>query len=567
MANKNSKKRILIVTAFPTHGAGSGALITTQAKSYIEAGYEVTIITANNRTDFDKIEGVNYHLVPFTAEAPDAEEIEGQCPFNYPMFTTHTESTANFWNLSLEQLEEYMSSFENAINEEVEKFKPDIIHTQHNWLSSSIATKTEKPIALTIHGTDLMGYKKANEKLDEVLAKLEEVKQNADQKTLNNLQVIEEIYKKYTSKKQILIDLKKAMDAKKLTITKPELEVLVELFDKKTIYELYKYHAENSAKKSEQIIVISEDQRNEFNKLFAGNEEKVVLLENGYDPKTFYVDETVKKEDALPEDKQNYDNLVLFVGKFADFKGIDALLDAAKIYEADAKQKGKVTQTIIVGSGVLDEKLRAQAEELGLEHTHFVGRKNHTEIRKLQNLADVSLIPSRNEPFGLVVIEGTSCGHPVIATNAGGIPGILNTEKEDLSDTTKSYETKLGVLVPPLPERPQELSDEEKDQLDSLTTKYFMADDEEKININKQTAKTMQLKETEVANYNNQFALTVNGISDAVIKIIDGEISFDNQEIADYTRKNYGQDVIREKLINIFDTAIEKNKSKQTEQR
>ena len=38
MEGKNSKKKILIVTAFPTHGAGSGALITTQAKSYVEHG-------------------------------------------------------------------------------------------------------------------------------------------------------------------------------------------------------------------------------------------------------------------------------------------------------------------------------------------------------------------------------------------------------------------------------------------------------------------------------------------------------------------------------------------------
>ena len=122
MKNNNSKKKILIVTAFPTHGAGSGALITTQAKSYIEEGHEVTIITGNNRTNFDKLEGVKYHVVPFTAETPDPEKIEGQCPFNYLMFTTHTESTANFWNVNLEQVETYMKAFEKAIDEEVKTF-------------------------------------------------------------------------------------------------------------------------------------------------------------------------------------------------------------------------------------------------------------------------------------------------------------------------------------------------------------------------------------------------------------------------------------------------------------
>lgn len=68
------RRKILIVTAFPTHGAGSGALITTQSKSYVEDGHEVVIITGNNRTDFDKLDGVRYHVVPFTAETENPEK-------------------------------------------------------------------------------------------------------------------------------------------------------------------------------------------------------------------------------------------------------------------------------------------------------------------------------------------------------------------------------------------------------------------------------------------------------------------------------------------------------------
>ena len=168
MKKEEKKKKILIVTAFPTHGAGSGALITTQAKSYVENGDEVVIITGNNRTDFDKLDGVRYHIVPFTAESENPEKIEGQCPFNYLMFTTHTESTANFWNVSLEQIEEYNKAFRKAISEEVEKFHPDIIHAQHNWLTSSICNNFNIPVALTIHGTDLMGYIRAGEELQKV---------------------------------------------------------------------------------------------------------------------------------------------------------------------------------------------------------------------------------------------------------------------------------------------------------------------------------------------------------------------------------------------------------------
>ena len=428
-ANKN-KKKILIVTAFPTHGAGSGALITTQAKSYVENGDEVVIITGNNRTDFDKLEGVKYHIVPFTAETENPEKIKGQCPFNYLMFTTHTESTANFWNVSLEQIEEYNKAFKKAISEDM--------------------------------------------------------------------------------------------------------------------------------------------QEQQFNELFPGNEERVRLLENGYDTKVFYQNKNVTKEQIIPEligkENTDYDNMVLFVGKFADFKGIDALLDAAKFYEKDAEDKNKKIETIIVGSGALEDKLKKQAQSLQLQHTHFVGRKNHEEICKLQNLATVSLIPSRNEPFGLVVIEGTSCGHPVIATNSGGIPGILNVDKEDLSDETKSHVTKLGVLIPPLPDRPNELDEQEKEELDEITTKYTMLDDEKEKFV-KEEAQKLNLKGETLNNYLEQYMRTVNALSSSVIDICDDKLKFNNDEIAEYTEKTYSQEVIRDKILGIFDEAKDEYQKKSREEK
>lgn len=559
-----TKKKILIVTAFPTHGAGSGALITTQAKSYVENGDEVVIITGNNRTDFDKLDGVRYHVVPFTAETENPEKIEGQCPFNYLMFTTHTESTANFWNVSLEEIEAYNKAFEKAIREEVQNFNPDIIHAQHNWLTSSICNNFDKPVALTIHGTDLMGYIKASDKLESVQeqieGKKEELKKANDKKMLENIRVVEEIYKRSTTKAEIMRELKSAIKSKKLDISKAEMEELISLYDSKTLYELYKREAEKSARQSQRIIVISNAQEKQFNYLFPGNEKKVRLLENGYDAKVFHQNKDVKREEIIPEligeENLDYDSLVLFVGKFADFKGIDALLDAAKMYEIRAKAENKKIETIIVGSGALEDKLKEQAKELGLKHTHFVGRKNHSEICKLQNLADVSLIPSRNEPFGLVVIEGTSCGHPVIATNSGGIPGILNTEREDLSDKEKSYVTKLGVLVPPLPDRPAELNEDAVNKLDKMPAIYSMiGSKEEKSKFVSDKSEELGINGETLGTYFDGYMRTVTGLSSAVIDICDDKLQFNNDEIADYTQRTYSQEVIRDKILGIFDEA------------
>ena len=572
LKNNKSKKKILIVTAFPTHGAGSGALITTQAKSYVENGDQVVIITGNNRTDFDKLEGVKYHIVPFTAETGNPEKIKGQCPFNYLMFTTHTESTANFWNVKLEEIEQYNKAFEKAIQEEVENFNPDIIHAQHNWLTSSICNNFDKPVALTIHGTDLMGYVKAGEKLEDVQKKIKEIKERLkeekNQKELKNIGTIEEIYKRTNSKSEIMRELKNAIKTKKLEISRANLEELINLYDNKRLYEMYRREAEKSAKQSERIIVISDAQEQQFNELFPGNEKRVRLLENGYDAKVFYQDKDVRKETVMPEligkENSNYDKMVLFVGKFADFKGIDALLNAARIYENNADKNNGTIETIIVGSGVLDEKLRKQKEQLNLKHTHFVGRKNHQEICQLQNLAEVSLIPSRNEPFGLVVIEGTACGHPVIATNSGGIPGILNTDKEDLTNKDKSYVTKLGVLIPPLPDRPNALNDEEKDKLDELTTTYSMIDDnDKKQDFIVQKAQELNLDQKTLEAYFDKYMNTVNAMSTYVTDICDGKLRFDNDDIAKYTQETYSQEVIRDKILGIFDEAQEEYKNKE----
>ena len=209
---------------------------------------------------------------------------------------------------------------------------------------------------------------------------------------------------------------------------------------------------------------------------------------------------------------QRLNFFVLFVGKFADFKGIDILLDASKKYEDYIYAQGKKVLTIIVGSGSLEQQLKKQASDLNLINTHFVGKKGIQEICDLQNLADVSVVPSRNEPFGLVVLEGLACGHPVIGTNSGGIPDILNILQQNTNDISNTdctnklfHVTPLGILIP----------------------------------------------------MNNSTAL-----SQSICQIFDKTIEFDNTFIADYVQKNYSQENITQRILNIFESTIQKNNDK-----
>lgn len=122
------KLKISIVTAYPTQGAGSGTLITAQAKTYVEMGHEVHIVTANNNTSFNKLDGVTYHLVPFTGEKEPIEKLEGALPFNFVMFTSHTNSSENFWNITNEQLKAYCNKFREIFETHIKNDKPDIFH-------------------------------------------------------------------------------------------------------------------------------------------------------------------------------------------------------------------------------------------------------------------------------------------------------------------------------------------------------------------------------------------------------------------------------------------------------
>lgn len=186
--------------------------------------------------------------------------------------------------------------------------------------------------------------------------------------------------------------------------------------------ERFREQARKAFDTADAIITISKDSTALVNKLF-GEPEKVHLVRNGYDPTVFYPDESSVAEVLTRFDIDgDYDDIVSFAGKFAHFKGIDILLNAAALYEHDG------VATIIAGDGELFGEMTALAKELGLRHVHFVHNQPHDVLRHLYSCATVSLLTSRNEPFGLVAIEALACGAPVIASDEGGPLDIITPE-------------------------------------------------------------------------------------------------------------------------------------------
>ena len=558
---KNQK--ILFTIAFPLYGTGSGTDTRTVMDSAKKSGYQVAALCADNKTTYPKDEDIHYYTVPFKATTPDAETIPGQCDFPYIMYTSHPDGkTLNYFTseTSLDIIVEYSEQFQKYLSKAINEFKPDLINAQHNWLLSAQVARYNLPMVLKIHGTDLMGYTKSQE----LVKNLEdEISKYTSEKIKS---VSEEILSKSSNIKEICFKLN---ELKQNVIGQTENEKLIDLYKELAKYKFYISESEYSAKKADQIVVISEAQKEQFKKLFPNESNKVTLLENGYNTDVFYMDKTTKPEDVIPKLHSNitpdgkipmdYDDLILFVGKFADFKGIDSMLIANKIYDEKLKGEGKKPLTIIVGSGQLEEKLQQEAKYLGLENTHFVGRQGHDIIRPLQNLATVSLIPSRDEPFGLVVIEGTSCGHPVIASNSGGIPDILNTEKENLPDED-IITTKLGVLIKPLPKGPKGLTKEQTENLNSIAYTYIAANPDQKKAVLADLTKRLGIYQEDLLKYFNEYTSSTEALATSVQKIVNKEFEFDGNEIAEYTKSKFAQDVINKKTVKIYDAAIENKK-------
>ena len=160
----------------------------------------------------------------------------------------------------------------------------------------------------------------------------------------------------------------------------------------------------------------------------------IAVIPCGTDTDNFHV--TSKSDARARLQIRHSEQVVLYVGRFDPRKGIETLVRAC----AQSKEAGTDLRLLIVGGsepGQADGQERDRIEqivkEVGLsDQTHFIGRVGHDVLPLYYTAADVCVIPSHYEPFGLVAIEAMGCGTPVIASDVGGLKFTVIPEETGL---------------------------------------------------------------------------------------------------------------------------------------
>jgi len=173
---------------------------------------------------------------------------------------------------------------------------------------------------------------------------------------------------------------------------------------------------------SDLVVLSSATYRNKLLQAFPYAEEKTIHIHNGIDPTQF-------RPAAAREQTQNGNRYVLCIAELKDNKAIDVLLHAAKMLFS----RNDSIDLVLAGDGPLRQQLESLAAALGIEkRTRFLGSKGAADIVQLLHGCEIFVLPSREEPFGIVIIEAMACKKPIVATTVGGIPEIIEHESSGI---------------------------------------------------------------------------------------------------------------------------------------
>ncbi len=171
-----------------------------------------------------------------------------------------------------------------------------------------------------------------------------------------------------------------------------------------------------SIEKSDAVTAVSEYLRDETYRAFGCQGCAVEVIHNFIDPVVF---NRRRYPDALPESLRKGRKVVMHI---SNFRAVKRVRDVVKIFAA--VHAATPSTLVMVGDGPERVEAEAEARELGVQQdVHFLGKLD--AVAPLLSGADLFLLPSQTESFGLSALEALACGVPVIASDVGGLPEVV----------------------------------------------------------------------------------------------------------------------------------------------
>jgi glycosyltransferase involved in cell wall biosynthesis len=170
------------------------------------------------------------------------------------------------------------------------------------------------------------------------------------------------------------------------------------------------------------VITVSHVVKEDIVKFTGVKPEKVVPVHNGFDPNCFYV---IQDSLLLKKVRQAYhlpEHFILWTGQIYPPKNLGRLLEAL------AQVKREIPHQLVIAG---EERWRARKDlalikRLGIaDRIHFTGWVSHDHLPAFYNLADLFVLPSLYEGFGIPLLEAMACGCPVLTSTTGSPPEVV----------------------------------------------------------------------------------------------------------------------------------------------
>jgi len=196
------------------------------------------------------------------------------------------------------------------------------------------------------------------------------------------------------------------------------------------------------------IVAFTAEEKNNLITIYGAHPDKVSIVPCGADLGLFHPIDRGRARTELGID--GHTKVLLFVGRLEPFKGTDILLRAT----ACLADTGDVRLLVLGGDAdSADEvtRLRRLSAQLGIEETvAFCGIVEHSRMPVFYSAADICVVPSFHESFGLVAVEALACGTPVVASRVGGLATIVSDGETGYlvnQHTPEAFAQRLDLLL------------------------------------------------------------------------------------------------------------------------